>query len=163
MTILYRSKPRSRYSFVINVNSGQPSAFIGAPGDISVPADQTLIILLSILRAFNHAGSAIMDVVVGILQDSTENQSYRKVLYLVLSLKAWAFFLGLAYIFMDFRYLGKGMTMSEKARVEKEQLIENPESDPLTRRTVKKPVTWVGTFLLGAMVVSGWVSSHRTL
>lgn len=99
-----------------------------------------------------------MDVVVGILQDSTENQSYRKVLYLVLSLKAWAVLLGLAYIFMDYKCLGKGMTMSEKARVEKEQVIEDPESDPLTRRTVKRPVTWIGTLLLAAMVVSGWVS-----
>lgn len=45
-------------------------------------------------RAFNNAGSSIMDVVIGVLQDSTGNNSYTKVIYLVMSIKALAFFLG---------------------------------------------------------------------
>ncbi|KAK4054331.1 hypothetical protein OIO90_003564 [Microbotryomycetes sp. JL221] len=120
--------------------------------------DQTKLgTAFGVYRAFNNAGSAIMDVVIGRLQDSTEDMAYTKVLYLVISLKALAFVLGLGYLFADFKYLGRGMTMSERARVEQESQIENPEDDPLTRRTVSKVWTWYGTGILFAMVVTGWV------
>ncbi|KAM0789544.1 hypothetical protein ACM66B_000358 [Microbotryomycetes sp. NB124-2] len=110
-----------------------------------------------VYRAFNNSGSAIMDVVIGRLQDTTENFAYDKVLYLVISLKALAFFLGLGYIYADFNYLGKGMTMSERARVEREAEVENHQADPLTRRTVNRIWTWWGTCALASMVITGWV------
>ncbi|KAK4054172.1 hypothetical protein OIV83_001198 [Microbotryomycetes sp. JL201] len=120
--------------------------------------DQTKLgTAFGVYRAMNNAGSAIMDVVIGRLQDQTEGFKYDKVLYLVISLKAFAFFLGLGYIFVDFKYLGRGMTMSEKARVDREAEIENAQEDPLTRRTVSSAWTWYGTGMLAAMVITGWV------
>lgn len=98
-----------------------------------------------------------MDVVIGRLQDSTGNNSYSKVIYLVIGLKALAFFLGLGYIFADYAHFGKTATLSEKARVEREVLVEDVSANPLTARPVEKWVTWVGTALLASMVVTGWV------
>lgn len=41
--------------------------------------------------------------------------------------------------------------------MDREALIEDSATDPLTARPVKKWVTWVGTTLLGSMVITGWV------
>ena len=98
-----------------------------------------------------------MDVVIGRLQDSTGNNSYTKVIYLVLGLKSLAFFLGLGYIYADYFHFGKTATLSEKVRVAREELVEDVNTDPLTARPVKKWVTWTGTGLLASMVVTGWV------
>ena len=57
-----------------------------------------------------------MDVVFGALQDGTRDMGYDKVLKLSIGLKAWAFVLGLSYILIDHRFLGRGMTMTRSQR-----------------------------------------------
>lgn len=107
-------------------------------------------------RAFNNSGSTIMDVVFGVLQDNTEGGGYSKVLSLAIGIKAWAFCLGLAYIFIDHRYLGKGMTMTRKQREAREAAIVDPDADPLTKREAKPWFTWTTLGLLVAMIVTAW-------
>jgi hypothetical protein len=62
------------------------------------------------------------------MQDETEDGGYANVLKTGIAFKAWAFCLGLGYIYMDRRYLGKGMSMGEKQRTKLEE--ELAETDP---------------------------------
>jgi hypothetical protein len=111
---------------------------------------------------------------------------YTNVLLIGIGFKTLAFFLGLFYIFVDFKYLGKGMTMSEGRRNKLEEEIEDEDgessraggrrsrvcqaelpslahepADFLTARPVKKWVTMTAICELFVMVVAAWVS--RTL
>lgn len=108
-------------------------------------------------RAFNNSGSTIVDIAFGVLQDNTPGGGYDRVLKLAIGLKAWAFVLGCGYIFVDWKFLGSGITMTKKRRESKLAVIQDPDSDPLTRRTVKEWVTWSGIGLLAAMLVTAWV------
>lgn len=115
-----------------------------------------------------------------------------QVLILSIALKTVAFILGCGYIFIDFRFLGKGMTLSEKARTKRELDIEDRDgsssrvpfcppsrscslstdllrlyfsADPLNARPVNLYVTKTALALLFGIVVSAWVSrtSFRSL
>lgn len=97
-----------------------------------------------------------MDVVFGVLQDGTEDQGYERVLIFAIAVKAWAFVLALGYIYIDYRHLSRGMTMTRKQRLARESQITDPAHDPLTRREVKQWVNVVTFGLLGAMVVTAW-------
>lgn len=68
-----------------------------------------------------------MSIAYGRVQDDTPDGGYINVLKIGIAFKAWAFFLGLFYIFMDRRYLGRGMTMGEAARTKLEGQIEDLE------------------------------------
>lgn len=66
-----------------------------------------------------------MSIAYGRMQDETEDGGYANVLKTGIAFKAWAFCLGLGYIYMDRRYLGKGMSMGEKQRTKlEEELVE---------------------------------------
>lgn len=104
-----------------------------------------------------------MDVVFGALQDSTEGNGYSKVLIVAIAIKAWAFVLGLSYIFIDYKFLGKGMTMTRKQREAREAQIVDREADPLTRRTSKKWFTTLTFGLLLAIIASAWAVFVRYL
>lgn len=54
---------------------------------------------------------------------------YTNVLLIGIGFKTLAFFLGLFYIFIDFKYLGKGMTMSEGRRSKLEEEIEDEDGE----------------------------------
>lgn len=97
-----------------------------------------------------------MDVVFGVLQDNTENNGYSSVLLLAIGIKAWAFVLGLSYIFIDYKWLGKAMTMTRKQRQTKEAEIVDPATDPLTKREVKPWFTALTFALLVGIVASAW-------
>jgi MFS family permease len=117
-------------------------------------------------RAFNNAGSTIMDISFGVLQDGTENKSYDRVLELAMGLKAWAFVLGIIYILVDWKLLGSGMTLTRRKRLEAEERIKESGTeavDNLTSREVKKWVTAVGLSLLGAMLITAWVLFFKYL
>lgn len=107
-------------------------------------------------RAFNNCGSTIMDVVFGVLQDGTEGGGYEQVLTLAIAIKAFAFGLGITYILVDYRFLGKGMTMTRKQREAREAAIVDRDADPLTKREVKPWFTWLTLGLLIAMIVTAW-------
>lgn len=104
-----------------------------------------------------------MDVVFGALQDDTEGNGYSKVLTVAIAIKAWAFILGLSYIFIDYRFLGKGMTMTRNQRQAREAQIEDRQADPLTRRTSKKWFTTLTFGLLIAIIASAWAVFLRYL
>jgi hypothetical protein len=104
-----------------------------------------------------------MDVVFGVLQDGTEDQGYYRVLLVAIGIKAWAFVLGISYILIDYKFLGRGMTLTRRRREEREAAIVDRDSDPLTRRTVSKWFTMVTFGLLVAIVASAWAVFLRYL
>lgn len=104
-----------------------------------------------------------MDVVFGVLQDSTEDGGYHRVLSVAIGIKAWAFVLGLTYIIVDYKLLGKGMTMTRHQRQAREALIADRDLDPLTRRTSKGWFTTLTFSLLIAIVASAWAVFIRYL
>ncbi|KAF7551906.1 hypothetical protein G7Z17_g4684 [Cylindrodendrum hubeiense] len=114
-------------------------------------------------RAFNNANSTITDVVYGLLQDGTKNMGYSKVLLMAIGIKSWGFVLGLIYIIIDFKYIGKSLTLTRKRREAREADIIDPNSDPLTRRTPVKWVTIVTLCLLVAVVATAWTLFIRYL
>lgn len=138
-------------------------------------ADRSILgTAFGVWRAFNNSGSTIVDIVFGVLQDGrmlshpslsiklltfvgTENQAYDNVLKFAMAIKAVAFGLGITYIFVDYKFLGKGMTMTKKQREKKEEEIVDSTADPLTRRTVLKRVTYGGLALLMSIVITAWV------
>lgn len=97
-----------------------------------------------------------MDVVFGVLQDGTADEGYSKVLEMAIGIKAWAFVLGLSYIFIDYKWLGKGMTMTRKQRQAREAQIVDPTTDPLTKREAKPWFTALTFALLVGIVASAW-------
>lgn len=102
-----------------------------------------------------------MDIAFGALQDGTEGQGYHKVLSLAIGIKALAFAAALMYLFVDYRCLGKGMTMTRKKREAREAGLlrteTDPQDDPLTRRTSNKYMTGVTLALLLGIVITAWV------
>ncbi|KAM5354900.1 hypothetical protein ACJ41O_001546 [Fusarium nematophilum] len=134
------------------------------PLQICIPllvADQAKIgTAFGVWRAFNNSGSTIMDVVFGVLQDATENNGYYRVLLVALGIKAWAFVLGVVYIVVDYRLLGKGMTMT---RLQREAVIVDREADPLTHRSSKPWFTALAFGLLISIVASAWAVFLRYL
>lgn len=78
-------------------------------------------------------------------------------LLVAIGIKALAFVLGLTYITVDYRMLGKGMTLTKKRREREEAAIVDPTTYPLTKRTSVKEVTIAGLSLLGTMVITAWV------
>ncbi|KAF5681395.1 major facilitator superfamily transporter [Fusarium denticulatum] len=137
------------------------------PLQICIPllvADQTKIgTAFGVWRAFNNSGSTIMDVVFGVLQDGTEDKGYYKVLLVAIGIKAWAFVLGVSYIIVDYKLLGKGMTMTRVQREAIEVTIEDRDANPLTRRRSKPWFTALTFGLLVAMVATAWVVFLRYL
>lgn len=137
------------------------------PLQICIPllvADQNKLgTAFGIWRAFNNSGSTIVDIVFGVLQDDTEDNAYTRVLSFAIGVKSLAFLLGLTYIFVDYKALGKGMTMTRKAREKREAQIEKPETDPLTKRESFKSVTYAGLGLLASIIITAWVVFIRYL
>lgn len=103
-----------------------------------------------------------MDVVFGVLQDGTEDGGYSRVLLVAIALKAWAFVLGVSYIIVDYKLLGKGLTMTRRQRQAREALVAEG-SDPLTRRASKKWVTALTFSLLAAIIACAWAVFIRYL
>lgn len=76
-----------------------------------------------------------------------------------LGLKALAFALGIGYIILDARVLGKGLTMTraQRDRVERHVILEGrQEVDPLTKRRPNTYVTYAGLGMLAALLVCAW-------
>ena len=92
-----------------------------------------------------------------IYRAGSQDGGYRQVLLFAIGVKALAFILGPTYITVDYRALGKGMTMTKKKREEMEAGIADRDVHPLTRRVSIKQVTIAGLMLLGAMVITAWV------
>ena len=70
-----------------------------------------------------------MSIAYGRVQDDTPDGGYINVLKIGIAFKAWAFCLGLFYIFMDNKFLGCGMTMGEATRNRLESEIADPDGE----------------------------------
>lgn len=99
---------------------------------------------------------AQMEVVYGVVQDGTENMGYGRVLIVSSCIKAVGFFIGIGYIIVDFKKLGRGITMTRAQREAAEADIADRESHPLTKRGVNKGMTIYVLTALVAMVATGW-------
>lgn len=97
-----------------------------------------------------------MEVVYGVVQDGTENMGYSRVLTVSSGIKAVGFFIGLAYVVVDYKKLGRGITMTRAEREACEAEIEDRDADPLTRRNVYKPWTIYTISILSCMIITGW-------
>lgn len=97
-----------------------------------------------------------MEVVYGVVQDGTEAMGYGRALIVSSCIKAVGFFIGVTYIIVDFKKLGKGITMTRSQREARESEIEDRDADPLTRRRPVKAWTIYVMCALVAMVTTGW-------
>ncbi|OAL46303.1 MFS general substrate transporter [Pyrenochaeta sp. DS3sAY3a] len=142
-------------------------SFNALPIQIIIPllvADQSKLgTAFGLWRAYNNSNTTITDVVYGVLQDGTENMGYTKVLLFAIGIKSWGFVLGVLYIILDFKKLGKGMTMTRHQREARLKAITDPANDPLTRRVPNKYITIAALTMLVALIVVAWVMFFKYL
>ncbi|KAK7427002.1 hypothetical protein QQZ08_006429 [Neonectria magnoliae] len=138
----------------------------GMPLNVSITllvADQDKLgTAFGVWRVFNNSGATIMEVIYGVIQDGTEAMGYSRVLIVSSSIKAIRFFIGLFYVFVDHKKLGRGITMILKERERREGDIVDRDSDPLTRRRVAKPWTIWTLSALVAMIATSWTLFLKT-
>mgnify|MGYP002714604140 FL=1 len=81
-------------------------------------------------KSYNASGETIMQIVGGALQDRAvsnglpQSQKYNYMLYLLLAMKGVDFFYGMIYHYLDTRYFGSVMLMSEKQRAKQEAELD---------------------------------------
>ncbi|KAJ9094957.1 hypothetical protein QFC21_005749 [Naganishia friedmannii] len=87
-----------------------------------VPSQACIGTAFGIWKAFNSAGSTIVDIAVGAIQDRTptEKNQYSNMFYFMIALKAVDIFYGFGYDFVDRRYFGSVLRLNEARRVAKE-------------------------------------------
>ncbi|CAE6457712.1 unnamed protein product [Rhizoctonia solani] len=100
-------------------------------------------------KAFNNAGSVIIDVAAGAIQDTTPGGGYNGVIAFFIALKSMEIFWGSIYGVLDRRLLRGVLSMSEKERLEMEKKTDlNAEPG---RRPIKA-WTYGGWAFLGASI-----------
>ncbi|KAJ6565498.1 hypothetical protein DFH09DRAFT_1278596 [Mycena vulgaris] len=111
--------------------------------------------------AFNSAGTVIMEVSAGAIQDRTPTgtHTYGNVLYFLITIKAIDVVCGLLYPVLDVRYFGSVLRMSEE---EKLRDVQRQESEGTDARAyvLKKPVklwTVLGFCVMFSITVIAWV------
>ncbi|CAE6400123.1 unnamed protein product [Rhizoctonia solani] len=129
------------------------SAFNAMPFVCSVPilvASQDQIGTgYGLYKAFNNAGSVIIDVAAGAIQDKTPGGGYNGVIAFFIALKGMEIFWGSIYGLLDRRLLRGVLSMSEKERLETEKKTDlNMEPG---RRPIKAS-TYGGWTFLGACI-----------
>lgn len=123
-----------------------------------VPSQVSIGTAFGIWKAFNSAGSTIMDVTTGAIQDLTPTgrTQYSNVFYLLIALKAVDVVFGLVYHRLDQSYLGGMLKLNERQRIEKEAR----ESAHSRSHGLRKPITQctiAGCILLLATIVTSYV------
>ncbi|KAI3604379.1 mfs transporter [Moniliophthora roreri] len=109
-----------------------------------------------IWKAFNNAGSTVMDIATGAIQDLTPTgrNTYNNVFYLLIALKGVDVIYGLFYDRLDKWQFGSVLRMNEARRVAKEKEDSSDLQRPLKRP--QKIFTYIGIGLLGSMIVVAW-------
>ncbi|GAA5915230.1 hypothetical protein JCM6882_003377 [Rhodosporidiobolus microsporus] len=121
---------------------------------LMVPEQTELGLALGLWKAFNNCSSVIVDMVAGHLQDQTKGQLYERVVAFFIAYKSLEFFLGLSYGFLDRRYLGGILTMSERKRkpLEEEGKLEN-----LVGRQPARFSTTLGLSIYASLIIISYV------
>ncbi|CAE6411435.1 unnamed protein product [Rhizoctonia solani] len=100
-------------------------------------------------KAFNNAGSVIVDVAAGAIQDTTPGGGYNGVIAFFIALKGMEILWGSIYGVLDRRLLRGVLSMSEKERLETEKKVD------LNREPGRRPIkawTYGGWTFLGACI-----------
>ncbi|KAG8763235.1 hypothetical protein FRC11_005240 [Ceratobasidium sp. 423] len=100
-------------------------------------------------KAFNNAGSVIIDVAAGAIQDTTPGGGYNGVIGFFIALKSMEIFWGSIYGVLDRRLLRGILRMSEIERLEVEKKVD------LNAEPGRRPVrawTYGGWAFLGASI-----------
>ncbi|KAJ7142021.1 major facilitator superfamily domain-containing protein [Mycena crocata] len=117
------------------------------------PEQTNMGMIFGVWKAFANAGSVVVDMVAGTIQDQTPGNTYERVIYFFVAMKALEFSLGAFYGILDGRYLGSVLTIGEPERNRKERA---GLMDDLPGRRPSKVATTVGFSMLAAMVVVAW-------
>ncbi|OAL44852.1 MFS general substrate transporter [Pyrenochaeta sp. DS3sAY3a] len=147
------------------------SALAGSINGLPLQACITLLVAdqnklgtaFGLWKAFTNSHATIMEVSYGALQDGTENMQYHRVLKVGIAIKAVGFAIGVCYIIVDYKLLGKGMTMTRKQREKRLAEITDSENDPLLRRNVYKPMTIYIMVIFVCVVATAWTLFIRFL
>lgn len=112
--------------------------------------------LFSSLIACNNV---ILEVACGAIQDATPGQTYDRVIYVLIAIKAWQVLEGPFFDWLDGRMLGHTLRLSEKKRLkfDEEREATGQELSGLKRY---RPVTIIVAFQYVSMVIISWVVSH---
>lgn len=91
-------------------------------------------------------------------QDATPGQTYDRVIYLLIAIKAWQVLEGPVFDWLDGRMLGHTLRMSEKRRLKFDQIREETGQQlPGLKRS--RPVTIIVACQYVSMVIISWVVS----
>ncbi|KAG7059138.1 hypothetical protein JMJ77_0006506 [Colletotrichum scovillei] len=92
-----------------------------------VPDQLELGLVFGIWKVFNNAGSVIVDMIAGRLQDITPGGTYERVIAFFVAVKGLEFCLGLFYGILDRKYLSGILSINNKKRMglEKEGKLED--------------------------------------
>lgn len=124
-----------------------------------VPSQALIGTAFGVWKAFNSAGSTIMTISTGAIQDlhrDNNERQYDEVFYFLIALKAVDVIIGLTYGFLDRRYFGRVMSMTEKQRVMVE--AEETEKDRLQGlRGPKRSMMIIGCSIVSALIIVAYV------
>jgi hypothetical protein len=104
-------------SFALSANA---IPFIAAI-PLLVPQQSSIGTAFGIWKAFNSAGSTIIDISIGAIQDRTPDGGYSRVFAFLIALKAVDILFGCFYHYIDRRYLSSILFLSERKRIEQEK------------------------------------------
>lgn len=112
--------------------------------------------LTSSVQAFNSAGSTVIDVSTGALQDRLPagKGQYATMFYLIIALKSVDVLYGIGYHILDHRYFGRVLLLGERQRVEHEASGEHSKRSALCRPL--RAFTITGLCLAVALIATGY-------
>lgn len=124
-----------------------------------VPSQAIIGTAFGVWKAFNSAGSTIMNVATGAIQDLSRDRGsrqYDNVFFLLIALKGIDVIFGFLYGFLDKRYFGCVMTMTEKQRVRAEA-VESPNDRTQGLRGPRRFWTILGGSIAVAIIATAYV------
>lgn len=146
------------------VLSGLALAFNALPFIASIPLlvpnQANLGLAFGIWKAFNNAGSVIMDVSSGAIQDYTPTgrDTYNNVIYFLIAMKTIDVFIGVGYAYLDKKAFGGVLKRNEaEQRAAEEGEAESGNDKTAALRKAIKTVTLVGVAVMAALIVVAWV------
>ena len=129
-----------------------------------VPSQASVGTAYGVWESFSSAGSVIVNVASGAIQDRSIQdqrispaQEYNNVFYLLISIKVFEFFIGFCYFFLDLRYFGSVLTMSERRRVHEKQAEKSLSSKNQKLCVPRKSFTIIGCIITVATIITSYV------
>ncbi|BEJ15699.1 hypothetical protein CspHIS471_0503040 [Cutaneotrichosporon sp. HIS471] len=122
---------------------------------ILLPSNELMGTAFGVWQSFQNAGTLIMDVASGAIQDKTPGHQYDRVFIVIMVFKAYDAFLGPFYDWLDGKWLGHQLRMPERKRRDKLVQLEI-RGKTYEGHERSKFWTWTGCSVLSAMVVTGW-------